>query len=267
MFSAHSKYVLSFAALAATMLSSALPASAGAFNVKPIRVFLSKDTDSTVLTIENQDQRVLRLQVRAFAWSNDRQGQPVLTPSDDLIVFPTLVDINPMEHRSIRIGFSGTAAAKELTYRIALDEMPSLESQLSRSKQPGLEVRTRITVPVFFSPLISTTKAQIDDLSLNKGVVRVSFSNQGNVHATVSKAEIIGRDSSGSTVFEKSINGWYVLAGQDWDFQASTGHSCGKIKWTATSGALPARRTPHRRSAGRHYRCVAGSAYCCAVPF
>jgi fimbrial chaperone protein len=207
-----------------------MPAYAGAFNVKPIRVFLSKDTGSTVLTIENQDQKVLRLQVRAYAWSNDRHGQPVLTPSDDLIVFPTLVDINPLEHRSIRIGFSGNAAAKELTYRIALDEMPSLESQLSKSRSPGLEVRTRITVPVFFTPLITTPKAQIDDLAVSKGVVHGSFSNQGNIHATVSSVEIVGRDAGGAKLFDKQITGWYVLAGQDWDFQTNLGRSCSKLK-------------------------------------
>jgi fimbrial chaperone protein len=230
MFSARPKYALSLAVIAATLLSSALPASAGAFNVKPIRIFLSKDTDSTVLTIENQDQKVLRLQVHAYAWTNDRRGEPILTPSEDLIVFPTLLDINPMEHRSIRIGFSGAAGAKELTYRIALDEMPSLESQLSKSKQPGLEVRTRVTVPVFFTPLITTPKAQIDELSMNRGIVRASFSNEGNLHATVSSADIVGRDASGAKVFEKRINGWYVLAGQQWQFEANLGHGCSRVK-------------------------------------
>lgn len=212
------------------MFSTSAPALAGAFNVKPIRVFLSKDTGSTILTIENQDTKVLRLQVRAFAWTNDRHGQPVLAPSDDLIVFPTLVDVMPMQQRSIRIGFGGTAAAKELTYRVALDELPSLESQLARSKQPGLEVRTRITVPVFFTPLISTEKGQIDDVSVRRGVVEANFSNVGNVHATVSSAEIVGKDSNGSKILDKRISGWYVLAGESWQFGANLASQCSRIK-------------------------------------
>ncbi len=230
MFSFRTSCLLSFAALLGTMFASPIPASAGAFNVKPIRVFLSKDTGSTILTIENQAPSVLRLQVRAFAWTNDRNGQPILTPSDDLIVFPTLVDVMPMERRSIRIGFSGSAAAKELTYRVALDEMPSLESQLSRSRQPGLEVRTRITVPVFFTPLITTQKAEIGDVSVRHGVADVSFTNVGNVHATVAAAEIVGRDASGAKIVDKRINGWYVLAGQSWQLQANLGRSCSRVK-------------------------------------
>jgi fimbrial chaperone protein len=228
--SAHLK-ILSFLAIAVSMLlSSALPAAAGAFNVKPIRVFLSKDGTSTVVTIENQDRNVLRLQVRAYAWTNDVHGQPVLVPTDDLLVLPTLVDINPMEHRSIRVGFSGPASAKELTYRIALDEMPSIESQLSKARAPGLQVRTRVTIPVFFTPLISSPKAEIEALGIDRGTLQGRVTNDGNVHATVSTVEVTGRDARGAKVFEKQINGWYVLPGEAWDFQAALGHSCAKVK-------------------------------------
>lgn len=233
--SARLKLLTALTLAASALLSSCLPASAGAFNVKPIRVFLNKDGTSTVVTIENQDQNVLRLQVRAYAWTNDRHGQPVLVPTDDLIVFPTLMDINPMEHRSIRIGFSGTAAAKELTYRIALDEMPSIESQLGKSRAPGLQVRTRVTIPVFFTPLVSMPKAQLDALAVSHGTLHGSVGNGGNVHATVSTVDVSGRDSSGAKIFERQINGWYVLAGEDWDFSAVLGRSCTKIKSIAVT--------------------------------
>lgn len=228
--SAHLTLLSCLAMAAAALLSCALPAHAGAFNVKPIRVFLNKDGSSTIVTIENQDRNVLRLQVRAYAWTNDHHGQPILVPTDDLVVFPTLLDINPMEHRSIRIGFSGAAAEKELTYRIALDEMPSVESQLSKTRAPGLQVRTRVTIPVFFTPLVSSPKAQFDALALAHGTLQGRVSNAGNVHATVSTVEIAGRDASGAKIFQKQINGWYVLPGEDWNFQAALGSSCAKIK-------------------------------------
>jgi len=243
--SAHLKLLAGLAAAAAITLSSWLPAYAGAFNVKPIRVFLSKDGTSTVVTIENQDQNVLRLQVRAYAWTNDRQGKPVLAPTDDLIVFPALVDINPMERRSIRIGFSGNAAAKELTYRVALDEMPSIESQLSKSNAPGLQVRTRVTIPVFFAPLIASPKAQIAYADLQHGSVQGRISNDGNAHATVSTVELVGRDAHGAKVFEKTINGWYVLAGQSWDFSTGVGRACSKIRTLSVSVQSDVGRLQH----------------------
>lgn len=254
MLSARIKHYLAFACVALAVTGTCAPAYAGAFNVKPIRVFLNKDTGSTVLTIENQAPNVLRLQVRAYAWTNDRHGQPVLVPSDDLIVFPTLVDVMPMEHRSIRIGFSGNAAGKELSYRIALDEMPSVESQLGRNKQPGLEVRTRVTVPVFFSPLISSPKAEISDISMDRSLVHATFANDGNVHATVAGVDIVGRDAAGAKVVEKQINGWYVLPGQDWDFQTSLGSRCSKVKSISVSV---------QSDIGRFTRTVAASPAAC----
>lgn len=228
--SAHVTIVSCLAIAAATLFTNALPAHAGAFNVKPIRVFLSKDGSSTVVTIENQDRNVLRLQVRAYAWTNDVHGQPVLVPTDDLVVFPTLLDINPMEHRSIRIGFGGPAADKELTYRIALDEMPSIESQLGKTRPPGLQVRTRVTIPVFFTPLVSSPKAQVEALTIAHGTLQGRVANDGNVHATVSSVDVTGRDAGGAKVFQKQINGWYVLPGEAWDFQAALGRSCARVK-------------------------------------
>lgn len=229
MFSADIKLIFP-AVLAACMIGTALPASAGQFNVKPIRVFLGKDAASAILTVENQAPTVLRLQVRAYAWRNDLNGQPVLLPTDDLIVFPALVDIAPMERRSIRIGFSGNAGDKELSYRVALDEMPSLESQLSARRQPGLEVRTRITIPVFFTPLVATDKAEIDGISLTRSGVQAVFRNTGNVHATVSNAQIVARDGGGATLLDKRINGWYVLPGEEWDVTANASRLCGRVK-------------------------------------
>lgn len=228
MFSADLKPVFA-AALAAFVLATILPASAGQFNVKPIRVFLSKDAGSTILTVENQAPTVLRLQVRAYAWRNDRSGQPVLAATDDLVVFPTLVDIAPMERRSIRIGFTGASSSSELTYRIALDELPSLESQLGR-RQPGLDVRTRITIPVFFTPLVASDKAEISDISLTRNQVLAVFRNTGNVHATVSNAEIIARSASGDKLLDKRINGWYVLPGEEWNVAAAAPRLCGRVK-------------------------------------
>src|SRR5690242_18679451 len=79
---------------------SALPASAGQFDVKPIRITLSKGATSDTLTIENQASTPLRLQIGGYAWSSDPLGGVRLSPTEDLIVFPTLVTILPMEHRN-----------------------------------------------------------------------------------------------------------------------------------------------------------------------
>ncbi|SRR5579875_198655 len=225
---------LLFGLILALALGTIVPyparALTAAFNVNPIRVFLGKSAASATFSIENKNRETLRLEVRAYSWTDERNGKPVLAPTTDVIVFPTVLEIPPSRQRSVRIAYSGRIESKELTYRLAFDELPSLEGQLAKRAAPDNEILTRITVPVFIRPPAATAKAQIDRLTLAGGKVLVSISNQGNVHVTLASARIVGRDASGSAVLNEQIDGWYVLAGKTWDFQVPAGAACGKIR-------------------------------------
>jgi fimbrial chaperone protein len=222
MSSASPKRLLQVLLVLLGIVFSTAPACAGVFNVKPIRLFMSKDASSVILTIHNEDSAPLRIQVGGASWNNNRDGQPQLKPTDDLIVFPTLITMNPFEERIIRIGFSGTPPSNtELTYRITIDELPSLESQIGGAHNVGLQVRTRITVPVFFEPDNTFKKAGITALSVHRGIADATFTNEGNFHVVVGDVDIAGRDEAGNRVFSKTVQGWYVLAGEARDFQAA----------------------------------------------
>lgn len=234
----HSNLKRSLIALAGAVTFGlwAVPASAGQFDVKPIRITLSKGAMSDTLTIENQASTPLRLQIGGYVWTSDANGGVRLSATDDLIVFPTLVTILPMEHRNIRIGFAGSPAEREQTYRITLDEMPSLESQLNPQQRQGLTVRTRVTVPVFFAPADPVEKADISDLRISRGTVHATFRNSGNVHTIVQEVGIIARDGAGRKVFAQQINGWYVLAGQSRDFVSTVPRAeCAKVRTIAVA--------------------------------
>ena len=232
MFSARLKTIVSALACALFMAGTAIPASAGVFNVKPIRLYLSKDSTSAILTLQNQDTVPLRLQITGLTWSNDRNGQPVLKPTDDLIVFPVLITLNALETRNIRVGFAGAPAAdREGAYRIMLDELPSLESQLARAHAPGVQVRTRITVPIFFTPANIVQKLQIDRAGIRKGFAEVTLTNAGNVHAIAQTAKFTGESSAGTKLFSTSVSGWYVLAGESREFRVPIPKSqCARLK-------------------------------------
>lgn len=221
--------ILSSLAIAASIFAP-LTARAGEFDVKPIRIFLNKDATSGILTVQNEANVPLRLQIAGVTWRNGDDGQPRLGETDDLIVFPTLVTIMPLEQRNIRVGFRGAPQGSERAYRISLDELPSLESQLDRSKNSGLQVRTRITVPVFFAPASERRDAQISQLALRRGSIHAVFGNTGNVHAIVDSARIVARDAAGTKIVDESLKGWYVLAGETRDFQLRTPRAqCPKI--------------------------------------
>lgn len=222
MFSANTP---TFRTLIALLIAAALTcanASAGIYDVKPIRVYLSKDATSAVLTIQNQDSAPLRLQLSGLRWINDRSGQPKFTPTDDLIIFPTLLRLNPFETRNIRVAIAAAPhTGREVAYRVMLDELPSLESQLSKQSVPGVSVRTRITVPIFFSPDTSVQKAKLTEFTIRRGLVNVALTNLGNVHLVAESAQFRGENSLGSPSFSKTVAGWYVLAGETRDFQTA----------------------------------------------
>ncbi len=232
MYSARLKYVLALVCSAAAVMSTCATASAGVFNVKPIRLFFTKDTSSVILTLQNQDTAPLRVQVAGVRWSNSRDGVAQFKPTDDLIVFPTLFTMNPLETRNIRIGFSGTPPRQtELTYRITIDELPTLESQITKARVSGLNVRTRITVPVFFEPDAMVKNAGIDDLSVRRGVAQATFANKGNFHVVVGDVDFSGRDANGAKVFSQTLTGWYVLPGETRAFDARIPRNrCSAIK-------------------------------------
>ena len=230
--SARFTYTLAAIVSLIALATTSAPASAGIFNVKPIRLYFTKDTSSVILTLQNQDTAPLRIQIAGVRWSNTRDGQTIFKPTDDLIVFPTLFTMNPLETRNIRIGFSGTPPRQtELTYRITIDELPSLESQLSKTGASGLSVRTRITVPVFFQPDTIVKSAQVADLSMRRGVAQALFANNGNFHVVVGDVDFTGRDASGAKVFSQDVKGWYVLAGESQLFDARIPRSrCNQVK-------------------------------------
>jgi hypothetical protein len=77
---------------------------AGGFQVYPIRVFLNASESSTLMTVKNDSAERLRLQIGVMAWDQNKQGEMVLNPTDDIIFYPTLLTINPGDQRNLRVG-------------------------------------------------------------------------------------------------------------------------------------------------------------------
>ncbi len=198
---------------------TAMPVSAGEFGVQPIKVFLSKDTTSVLLSVENESDSALRAQVTGFTWSESANGKMELTPTDDLIYFPTLITMGPHEVRSVRVGLATSAVtAVEKTYRVFIEELPSLDSQLTPAKGAHLTVRTKVGIPIFLEPPNGTMKATIGQGKFDAGKLDVSVVNQGSLHIMVDSVKVIAKDSTGHEVYDKAVRGWYVMPSQERDF-------------------------------------------------
>lgn len=204
---------LTVTALALGLLVQAGRVSASAFRVTPVRVELSQKTASTLLTLTNESDQDLRFQITAFAWSQDSKGGMKLDSTQDITFFPALLTLKPGEERKVRVGTKTFATDVEKSYRIFFEELPPLT--VSTAPQEGAQVRilTKMGVPIFLTPAKQTFDARVESAAVSGGTLRFDIANRGNAHFAVQGVRVAGLAADGSKVFERQLDGWYVLPG------------------------------------------------------
>jgi fimbrial chaperone protein len=202
-------------ALAALLLGLVLgPArvvEASAFHVNPIRLDFTRTTTSALVTLTNESTEELRFQITAFQWAQDTAGEMKLTPTDDIVFFPSLVNLKAGEERKVRVGSATESGPVEKTYRIFFEELPALKKPEDRGAQ--VKIITKMGIPIFIEAQKLQLSATIGDGALKNGKLTFSLVNGGNTHYIVQSIKLAGLDAGGKTVFEKQRDGWYVLAG------------------------------------------------------
>ena len=102
---------------------------AGDFSVAPIRMFLSKDRKSDVVTVRNNGTTPLQFEIRPKKWTQDEDGKDVYSDTEELLIFPGLMTLKGGEDRDIRIGMKIPPGASENTYRVFINELPPLQTR------------------------------------------------------------------------------------------------------------------------------------------
>ena len=181
------------------------------FNVSPLKIVLSGKSSSALLEITNQSAESLRLQLSVSAWDQSPSGEILLGPTDDVILFPPLLTVEPGELRKIRLGAVTTRGAAEKTYRVVLEELPAMKSSSTGGGQ--VRVLTRMTIPVFFEPSKVVSSGQIEGLTMRNATASFEIHNTGNTHFMPQHIRLTGEGAGGQAVAKHEISGWYILAG------------------------------------------------------
>lgn len=192
------------------MLLSALPASASQFTVNPTRVELSARVPSAVVSLRNDGNSPIRIQVKTHAWTQTLDGQMKLDSTEDVVVFPTLVTIAPGEERRLRIAVTSAPAQLERTYRVFMEELPPVQGT---PIETGVHVLTRVGIPVFLRSLAPSARAGLSDAGMKQGTLHFQIDNLGNTHFVPDRIHVQGLSSAGTAIVDKSTDGWYILAG------------------------------------------------------
>jgi fimbrial chaperone protein len=191
----------------ASIEAPAPPALAGTLSINPTTILLTSRIRSTLLTLRNDGEEQARFQVTVFDWNQDPQGQMALRPSEDIVCFPSVLTIDPGQVRNIRIGAPGGFADRERSYRIFLEEIPA-----SHDPAAGVQVLTRLGVPVFLEPEAPRSGAAIENLTLGREGLSFALRNPGHVHFIPDSVMVQGSDAAGQPVVAEELESWYVLA-------------------------------------------------------
>ena len=198
-------------ALLGLAICQARPSCASSYKVVPVQLSLSQANSRTLLTLKNESQETLRFQVTVAAWDQGSQDDMNLEPTEDIVLFPSVLSVAANEERTLRVASATHFDSVEKTYRILFEELPPLEDSESQ-RQSQVRILTRMSIPVFLEPARVVAASRVET-TLERGVLSFHLRNIGNVHAVVREVRARGLGAAGETVFTHSFKGWYVLAG------------------------------------------------------
>lgn len=203
----------------ASLLMFPLSTPASQFRVVPARLFFDREAASGVVTVVNEGNDKITLQVKAMEWSQDLQGKDLYQDSGDLVFFPRILSIEKGTQKIIRVGTKKPAGDREKTYRLFVEEIP--QPQKAEPDTTKLTVAVRFGVPIFVKPAREELSAEMTELAVSEGVITATVRNTGNTHFRITSISVVGTDSQKKETFSTPINGWYLLSGATRTYSAT----------------------------------------------
>ncbi|MFS7241626.1 molecular chaperone [Serratia proteamaculans] len=191
------------------------PAQAASLRISPVNIEMQDSQKATALSLTNSGTEAVSLQLRAFAWSQQK-GQDHLAPTSELMISPPAVTVPAGASYTVRVARTAvTPAPSELSYRLLIDELPRPIDP--RTLNPGISMILRTSLPVFvvddkaFAQLVWRTWQDANG-------VHAEVHNAGRRHAKISQLTLNVNNVPVS--FGAGLNG-YVLAGTSRQFTAA----------------------------------------------
>jgi fimbrial chaperone protein len=197
-------------AILPTVLFPLLAISAGGWGVEPVRIDFDRQARSAAVTVTNNTDRKLNVQIKAMAWDQDEKGQDQYAETKEIVFSPRIITLDAGEARIIRVGTKLPPVAKERTYRLFVEELP-----VTTEKPKGITISLalRYSIPIFLSPVKPEAHGLVEGLGVKGGNIRATVRNTGNVSFQIRSITLKGRDRYGKERFTKDIAGWYLLSG------------------------------------------------------
>jgi fimbrial chaperone protein len=232
------RQALSLLAAAFACCLGVSPAQAATLQISPVMIDMSADANATGITLKNPGEKPMYGQVRVFRWEQ-ANGEDVLTPTQDVVASPPLIQIAGNGDQLVRLVRTTPApSAAEQSYRVLIDELPEPDA----APTSGVTIRLRYSVPVFVEPGADLGQPRLA-WHLSRGAQNwtLQVENTGKKRAQIAAVQLV--DTTGKTYpINKGLLG-YALAGHGrrWpvDLPANVAQG-GPLRVRASVNSLPA---------------------------
>lgn len=197
----------------ALLLAGAGAASAGSFQVNPVRATLSASLPVSSLIVRNTGAEPAVVQLEVVSWSQQK-GKDIYAPTRDILATPPIFTVPAGGSQVVRVGLRrATDPQRELTYRLFLQEVPPPP----KPNFQGLRVALRIGVPVFVLPAVAAKPVLRWQVARTpEGALKLSLANSGNAHIQIGNFKL-GLPGSAQPLKTRQVAA-YVLPGQSRDW-------------------------------------------------
>jgi fimbrial chaperone protein len=169
------------------------------------------------------------LQASLYVWTQDDAGNDRYTETEDLVFSPKILIFETNGEKMIRMGLRTPPGEKEKAYRLFIQEIPGTGKKTSGANT--VVVALRFGLPIFVKPERASARVTGQKAYISGEDLHLVLRNDGNTHAMIRTVKLRGKNEKGETIFEKALNGWYLLAGATRDQSASFPNTlCSSLK-------------------------------------
>ena len=183
------------------------------FSLNPIRVYFDGSSKTNILSITNNSDENISVQLRAYAWSQNEKGENIYDLTKDIVFFPKIANIKNGEKKIVRLGTRVPQGRQEKTYRLYIEEIPNHK----KKDRTAVNIIMKVGVPIFLAPVKVEPKGLVKEMNLDAGSFHAKLINDGNVHFILRAINISGRNGAGEEIFREEIGGRYLHSGNSKD--------------------------------------------------
>lgn len=171
---------------------------------EPTSFRLSISNQRSTLHLYNNEDFVVRWQAQIVRWDLDDNGIDRLEAADTISVAPGSLELAPGSGGTLVIEAEDLRQGElEGAYRIVLTSGPIGNGLVNTTYNYSL--------PIFIEPKYESFSSLSEVSNSEPGKLKITISNDGNVHQFIERIIVEGRDDNGGNIFESEIRGWYLL--------------------------------------------------------